>query len=631
MIQAQHERTEPLTLAVLMCGVAALALSDFVSPIYWSLPVTAALVRFAKGPGFHLSEMQASFIGWFGFFWVGLELLLGRAWIVAFTDFLLILALAVVIEKSTPRNHLHRMLTGFFLTLAGAVLTDSVLYIIPVMGLMWFFWRAGACLYGIQEHGQDLPATPARFDARIAPAIVLITALLFTLMPRFDFHNHLKATQPRMATSGFSDQVNFGDFARDLNASVAFRVEPLTDQPTLQKLVMNRYWRGTALSRFTGKGWRQEASSVIRHWPKYSTAQLKNIPSKLSVILYREPTDHRFIFFPADSLISIQNLPDGIHMNEAGSLSFERAPSRRLKIAMQLGDNMSFDWLAPPRKIHSSQRNIPDELSLWVDSITQNADSPRRALAMVYKELSQWKYDLNAPIDKQHPISSFLKNKRGHCELYATAFTLAARHLGYPARIVNGYFGGEWNEAGEFLLMRQQHAHSWSEVWINQQWQRFDATPASRWQLTSIQFPQLDELWESIKLSWYRYVLEYQNQDRDQLIASLFRILQQSIQWIIAFTVLATCLYWIVKRFRWLQRPKASRSHLLRIVDRWLRKRGYQRPSWQPITAIPHPRHMDTAEWITSIQQLEREIYVSPNLSSTEIKRRLRALSKAHW
>ena len=155
--QAIHRdtvRTERLTLAVLVSGVAALALSDFVSPIYWFMVAIVATLRWWRGSNFALTEMQASMIGWVGFIWVGLELLSGRAWAIAFSDFMLILSLAVTVEAATPRNHLHRLLTATFLILAAAVLTDSFLFVVPLTAWLWFMWRSAACLYAQGLHEQ---------------------------------------------------------------------------------------------------------------------------------------------------------------------------------------------------------------------------------------------------------------------------------------------------------------------------------------------------------------------------------------------------------------------------------------------------------------------------------------------
>jgi len=50
---------------------------------------------------------------------------------------------------------------------------------------------------------------------------------------------------------------------------------------------------------------------------------------------------------------------------------------------------------------------------------------------------------------------------------------------GIPARVVGGYQGGDWNPIGGYLILRQSHAHAWSEVWLpDTGWTRIDPTAA---------------------------------------------------------------------------------------------------------------------------------------------------------
>ena len=53
------------------------------------------------------------------------------------------------------------------------------------------------------------------------------------------------------------------------------------------------------------------------------------------------------------------------------------------------------------------------------------------------------------------------------------------RAAGIPARIVTGYQGGEFNDVGNYLIVRQSDAHAWTEVWIEDRgWIRVDPTAA---------------------------------------------------------------------------------------------------------------------------------------------------------
>ncbi|MDQ6956646.1 MAG: DUF3488 and transglutaminase-like domain-containing protein, partial [Mariprofundaceae bacterium] len=545
---------ERLTLGVLISGIAALALSDFVSPLYWSLPAIAALLRWYIGTRFSLTEMQASFIGWFGFLWVGLELVLGRAWVVAFTDFLLILALAVIVETPTPRNHLHRMLTGLFLMLAGAVLTDSVLYAIPLLALMWFTWRSAICLYGLQQPGGDLPIHTLAYDLRGTLVMLLIALLMFIALPRFDVQSKLQPTQPRKATTGFSDHVQLGDFARELDATVVLRAEATDGNvKKFQKQILGRYWRGVTLSQYSNHGWKQRPHKTVKTWAATDSIIFsKSTDSGYAIAVFREASDHPYIFLP-DGVRAIDKHDNQIKFDDLLQLRFNKAPARRLRLSMQLDALSNTPVFHPAERYLSKQMpmpsesdasTVPNDLKDWVKNSISPNNTPSQSLHILMRELQSWTYDLHAPIDTEHPLASFLKSKRGHCELYATTLALAARVLGIPSRVINGYYGGEWNDVGYFLVLREQHAHSWVEVWQGGQWQRMDPTPASRWQLSAVQFPAFDAVWESVKLSWYRYILEFQDNDREKLAEHLITWLKQLYPWILLiFSIIFTGMY----------------------------------------------------------------------------------------
>ncbi|PIX54310.1 MAG: DUF3488 domain-containing protein [Zetaproteobacteria bacterium CG_4_9_14_3_um_filter_54_145] len=620
-------RAERLTLAVLLCGIASLALSDFVSPLYWSLPVCAALLRLWRGPSFALSEMQASLVGWLGFIWVVAEVLLGRALVIAFTDFLLILAFAVVVEAATARNHLHRMLVGLFLLLAAAVLTDTMFYALPLLAMAWFLWRAAACLYGLGWPGGDLPAAEIRQDL---PAVLLVIALavtLFVAMPRFEFHTLLSAMQPRMETSGFSDSVRLGDFARELDTSVVMRIELAgsTYEPAqFRRLVAGRYWRGATLSQFTGKGWQKGGSGRFRQ----QAGDIRFAAGDgMHVAVYREASDHGYILWP-DGLLYLDDLPQSVRIDDTGAMTFVRAPQRRLRLLMDIAPHHAHSLpMRAPRRLESDRSRTPVPLKAWVQRVGGTGVASVR-LARIATELKGWQYDLNVAVDAAHPLLSFLQNRRGHCELYATTLALAARELGLPSRVVNGYYRGEWNQAGGFLLLRQLHAHSWTEVWLEGQWQRMDATPSARWQLSYMRFPTLDQLWETAKLTWYRYVLAFSDVDRAGLVDQLWQWLKGAALWLLG-GALAVPLIWIcyrsgLKRFQNLLR---QHGRLWPLLDRWLKQRGVYRLPHQPLRTLPVPDGIKPERWTQFVRQWEMQAFgtASP-WHRRELKRHLGAL-----
>ena len=78
-----------------------------------------------------------------------------------------------------------------------------------------------------------------------------------------------------------------------------------------------------------------------------------------------------------------------------------------------------------------------------------------------------------------NPVSDFLfESKAGHCEFFASAMVLLLRSVNMPARYVNGFRSGEWNDIGQYYLVRHKDAHSWVEAFFYPiGWYPFDPTP----------------------------------------------------------------------------------------------------------------------------------------------------------
>ena len=94
---------------------------------------------------------------------------------------------------------------------------------------------------------------------------------------------------------------------------------------------------------------------------------------------------------------------------------------------------------------------------------------------------SNYGYTLQLPgLQESDPLANFLfERKKGHCEYFATSMAMMLRTLGIPARIVNGFRGGEYNDLSNSYIVREKDAHSWVEAYFPEYgWASFDPTPA---------------------------------------------------------------------------------------------------------------------------------------------------------
>jgi protein-glutamine gamma-glutamyltransferase len=113
--------------------------------------------------------------------------------------------------------------------------------------------------------------------------------------------------------------------------------------------------------------------------------------------------------------------------------------------------------------------------------VQQYPDAGGFSLALMrYFNEEAFHYTLKPPPLGENDIDAFLfRSRRGFCAHYASAFVFLARAAGFPARIVSGYQGGEWNGLDRFLTLRQYDAHAWAEIWQKGQgWVRVDPTAA---------------------------------------------------------------------------------------------------------------------------------------------------------
>jgi hypothetical protein len=94
---------------------------------------------------------------------------------------------------------------------------------------------------------------------------------------------------------------------------------------------------------------------------------------------------------------------------------------------------------------------------------------------------------------------------------------LLLRAQGIPSRIVTGFYGGERNEYGEYIIVRRSDAHAWVEALVGGRWKRYDPTPPVRLARQSALALMLD----SVTMAWSRYVVAFSTEDQKAVARTL--------------------------------------------------------------------------------------------------------------
>lgn len=322
-----------------------------------------------------------------------------------------------------------------------------------------------------------LQAQHIAFKPRLRIAAVLLlqaiplTLILFILFPRVP-GPLWGLPQDAYASSGLDDKMSPGSLSRlSLSDEVAFRVSYKDKPPRRDQM----YWRGPVLWHFDGRTWTSGVS--LRNTPPQFTEL--DQPVDYSVTL--EPHNKTWLFAldVPDKISPPVKLTDDFQLLNTAAVNARLRYEARSHLGYHANPNESDAQLK--RALQLPQGFNPQAIRLattWRDSNTNDADVIRAALT--YFNQQGFKYTLEPPLLGADSVDDFVfKSRQGFCEHYASTFVFLMRAAHIPARVVTGYLGGEFNEVGNYYIVRQSDAHAWAEVWLaGQGWVRIDPTAA---------------------------------------------------------------------------------------------------------------------------------------------------------
>ncbi|HPD15022.1 MAG TPA: DUF3488 and transglutaminase-like domain-containing protein [Planctomycetota bacterium] len=396
--------------------------------------------------------------------------------------------------------------------------------------------------------------------AGVAAAGFALTIGVFLYFPRFGIQLfQLRPVQRGPTLMGFSDRIQFGDLGRILeNPEAVMAVRLLVDGQPTDGAGLPLRWRATAHDTYENASWSnadyiKEASyqplgsdrgfrPFVRPFPGRMVAQevtlepvstrmlfflpqlvaLKTATPNLDAVFWHQAS--RTASSPRGSAVSLRYLAvsripawDAAKLRETRALG--RREARELLPCLQLPGTLTPRVRALAEKIVAG---IPD--AAWFD----------RARAVEAYLKGHYDYSLNQWRSREgvDPVEDFLfRVRRGHCEHFASAMAVLLRTLGIPARVATGFSGGEWNEFGQFYIVRQRNAHAWVEVYVPsiRDFWPFDPTPlgeampapATGW------FAGLDRRFAHLRLVWNSYVVNYSSEEQRDLMRAMTGLLSR--------------------------------------------------------------------------------------------------------
>jgi transglutaminase-like putative cysteine protease len=535
-----------------------------------------ALVTVDRSPGKGLSRPMAYALWGVSTGLIYIEYKLTGQILLALAHWLVYLQLIKTSMPKTVEDDWLLFAVGVMQVLVGTVMSQS-----DAIGLTLFAWALSALwVLGLfylhreaQAHRGDpkapLPEVgvcyaglidgPFLFASlRVVAITVALGSVIFLAMPR---HTVVGMSPKRGVAAkhltGFDEEIQLGQLGEILeNDSVVMSIELFDGSRNRIELPREPLWRGITMGRYENGRWHR----IPVRSKELSSAPTRGIPPD-EIVLQRiklEPTDTKALFGlrPILDVATRERVQPQINQRD-GSLSREdvRQGTYDYDVLSAANPKLLQKFELYPDEDRLALVKVPEPLKGRLQKLAQQivADVPdsnfaerAKVLEGYLKDSGRFTYTLQMDVvdESLDPVEDFLINrKEGHCAYYASALTLMLRSIGIPARMVNGFKGGDWNELTSVLTVRQKHAHSWVEALIGKDgspnsplpvWLALDPTPGEARDQTVAKIggvsPNVRLLSDFIRYVWVFYIAGFDSERQDRLVYMPIRALMAEVR-----------------------------------------------------------------------------------------------------
>ena len=485
-----------------------------------------------------------------GLTWWSHRTLLGKD---AGITMLVVLMVLKTLELRARRDALVVFFLGFFIVLTNFLYSQTLAVAAAMLISVWGLLTALVLAH--MPVGRPPLAQAGSVAARAALLGAPIMLVLFMLFPRMA--PLWAVPQDTQAKTGLSGSLRMGGIAElAIDESIAFRVRfEGGARPPAAAL----YWRGPVLARFDGQEW-------TRLEPSYASAprrgaQLRIGGAPLGYAMTLEPSR-----LPVLPLLEATPNTDADGPRIDGPRAFLRsdlqwATERPVTERLRLTARAYLDHRHGPQDDELSLRDYVDlpagfnpRTLAWAQALRNDPRyaeaSPERLVDAVLEIIRRgFTYTLTPGTygdsnENRFAIDEFwLDRKQGFCEHFSTAFVVVMRALDIPARVVTGYQGADPDLQDGDHIVRNSHAHAWTEVWLaGRGWVRIDPTAAVAPERVSVSrnlrpppgvvagainavnpalMAQLRASWELVNNRWNQWVLNYSRAEQFDLLKKL--------------------------------------------------------------------------------------------------------------
>lgn len=375
-----------------------------------------------------------------------------------------LLAMLLAVRLATPksaRHHLQIIALAIFSLAASSLFSLDASFLVCLVAQL-ILAAVALVILTMADAAPDASFAPGQLRSLIFSALLLplgtapLMVLFFFILPRTQFPLWTALTGATAgAVTGISDRVAPGTSpAVADNRIVAFRAAMAPQDP--ERL----YWRGIVLNSFDGTAW------IRRNPPGESPAIAAT--NGVSQELYLEGTRS-----PVLPTLNIPRQLTGIRVQSSPDLVFRPMASSQGRLRYSVASVLQ-DAVAIPRGIDRAfYSRLPASLPPRIDAIGakigRESGDAEQAITQTERFFRQQRISYGTTDLPTGPaaLDSFLfKERRGHCEFFASTCALLLRKAGVPTRLVGGYLGGTYNDLGGYYVVTEDRAHVWVEAFV---------------------------------------------------------------------------------------------------------------------------------------------------------------------
>ena len=453
-----------------------------------------------------------------------------------FLNLILILVFIKFSEIKKKQDHYFFNFTVIFLTISSLIYGQDFLSSINSFLLMFI---SIVHLYSLNQKKVLNINTKYIFQyLSISLLILPIIALVYFVFPRYEIN--IKIFDTKKNTLGIPETLKLGSFTDISDNDQTVFIYNSNQNRTINNPL---YFRVKIFDLINdAKFWITTPNrNITQHFGKTHKIKKNDNPSIKEGKILVYPTDKTWL--PVLKGFDYDNrLVKNDYLN--GTAIAVKKISKKKKYLIQSSKysvDYNKEFLEFYHRLPSSI--FSQKLINWSNELKKNSLSDINYLNNIMKHFAngEYYYTLSPTVDKTNDYEKFFfETKRGYCEYYAGMFAILARLQNIPTRIVAGYLGGEFNDKGNFYTFRQSDAHSWVEVYTNDnKWVRFDPTLVipnknilsfNNSSLQNIQSTEIDDDQKIGKLSmlklyydyfdytWTNKFLDYDTKSRDNFL-----------------------------------------------------------------------------------------------------------------